>query len=92
MQSRDAVSSGTPEVAQAMNVLDHANFVPAMLGLVCTMVGTGVAGFRTRALPRWLAVASVAVGLLAPLGPGGFVPFSLFPLWVIVVAATIRRS
>ena len=88
----DAVQTGTPAVAQAMNVIDHANFVPAMLGLVCTMVGIGLAGLRTGALPRWLAVASVVIGAMAPLGPGGFVPFSLFPIWLILVSALLRRT
>ncbi len=88
----DAVHSGSPAVAQAMNVLDHANFVPAMLGLVLTMVATGVAGYRTAALPRWLAIASVVIGAMAPLGPAGFVPFSLFPIWLILVSACLRKA
>lgn len=88
----DAVHTGTPQVAQALNVLDHANYVPAMLGLVCTMVGAGVAGYRIGMLPRWLAVASVVLGAMAPLGPGGFVPFSLFPIWLVVVSACLRRA
>ncbi len=88
----DAVHTGTPAVAQAMNVLDHANFVPAMLGLVCTMVGTGVAAYRTGTLPRWLALASVVIGAMAPLGPAAFVPFSVFPIWLIAVSVCLRRA
>ena len=88
----DAVQTGTPAVAQAMNVLDHANFVPAMLGLICTMVGAGIAGYRTGFLPRWLAIASVIIGAMAPLGPAGVVAFSLFPIWLVVVSACIRRA
>lgn len=88
----DAVQTGTPAVAQAMNVLDHANFVPAMLGLICTMVGAGIAGYRTGILPRWLAIASVIIGAMAPLGPAGVVPFSLFPIWLVVVSACMRRA
>lgn len=85
-----AVDSGVPEVAQAVNILNGSNFVPAMLALLCTMVGAGVAGLRTGRLPRWLALVSIGAGLLAPLGPGAFVPFLLFPFWTVVVSALVR--
>lgn len=89
----NAVDTGSAEVAQAINVLDHAMFVPAMLGLACTMIGTGLAALRSGALPAWLAIASVIIGGLAPLGPGGFLPYTLFPVWVVVVAVlAVRRS
>jgi hypothetical protein len=86
-----AVETGDAQVAQAINVLDNANFPPAMLALICAMVGTGLASWRVGVLPRWLAGASVVIGCMAPLGPGGIVPFMLFPVWLIVVAALVRR-
>lgn len=89
---RDAVATGNADVAQTVNILDNTNFVPAMLGLVCTMAGAGVAAWVTGALPRWLSAVSIVLGLMAPLGPGGFLPFVLYPVWLIVVAALIRRS
>jgi hypothetical protein len=83
---------GDPAAVRAMNVLDTSNFLPAMLALICAMVGTGLTGLGTRALPTWLAVASVVLGCLAPFGPAGFVPFTLFPVWVVVVAASVRLA
>lgn len=85
-----AVESGVPEVAEAINILDNANFVPAMLGLACLMVGVGLTALREGSLPKWFAIASVVLGALAPLGPGGFAPFTLFPLWIIAVSALVR--
>lgn len=87
----NAVDTGSAEVVQAINVLDHAIFVPAMLGLACTMIGTGLAALRSGALPTWLAIASVIIGGLAPLGPGGFVPYTLFPVWIVGVAVLATR-
>jgi hypothetical protein len=87
-----AVDSGVPEVAQAVNIMDNVSFVPAMLGLACTMIGVGLTAWRQGALPRWLAAGSVVVGAMAPLGPGGFVPFTLFPVWIIAVSALVRTS
>jgi len=85
-----AVDSGIPAVAQAVNIMNNSNFVPAMLALACMMIGAGTAGLRTGTLPRWLAVASIALGSLAPLGPAAFLPFTLFPLWAVTVSAKVR--
>ena len=82
---QDAIATGDPVVARALNIADGNNFVIAMLGLACVLIATGVSSFRSRALPRWLAVASIVLGVLAPLGPGGFVPFTLFPSTVAPV-------
>mgnify|MGYP003296446607 CR=1 FL=1 len=84
-----AVDSGVPEVAQAVNIMNNSNFVPAMLALTCMMVGAGVAGLQTRTLPTWLAVGSIVLGALAPLGPAAFLPFSLFPVWAVLVSAKV---
>ena len=77
-------------MAQAVNIMNNSNFVPAMLALACMMIGAGTAGLRTGTLPRWLAVASIALGSLAPLGPAAFLPFTLFPLWAVTVSAKAR--
>jgi hypothetical protein len=89
---KDAVDSGVPEVAQAVNIMDNANFVPAMLGIACTMIAVGFTAVGNGSLPRWLAIASIVVGCLAPVGPVGFVPFTLFPFWLIAVSVLIRTS
>ena len=87
---KDAVDSGVPEVAQAANIMNNANFPPAMLGLACTMIGVGLTAWREGSLPRWLAIVSIVLGAIAPLGPGGFAPFVLFPIWAIAVSALVR--
>lgn len=87
----DAVHTGNASVAQSINVLDHSNFVPAMLGLCCTLLATGLCALRSGALPKWLAVVSVVLGIASPLGPAAFAPFALFPLWVVVTAAVLAR-
>ena len=87
-----AVASGDTHVVRAINILDTTNFPPAMVGLMCAMIGVGVTALADRALPRWMAWASIVVGAMAPLGPGGFVSFMLFPLWLVAVAAVVRRD
>lgn len=87
-----AVGIGDTQVVRAINILDTTNFPPAMIGLMCSMIGVGVTALKQEALPKWLAWGSIVIGAMAPLGPGGFVPFMLFPLWVVAVAATVRRA
>lgn len=87
-----AVHIGDAQIVQTINILDTTNFPPAMLGLMCSMIGVGLTALKGSTLPKWLAVASVVIGAMAPLGPGGFVPFMLFPIWLIVVAAMVRLS
>jgi hypothetical protein len=87
-----AVDQGDDIAVRTLNFIDTAGFLPLMLGMACTMVGAGAAGLSKRTLPRWLAVASVVLGCLAPLGPLGFFPALLFAPWLIAVAATVRLT
>jgi hypothetical protein len=83
---QDGIASDNPVIARTLNIADGNNFVTAMLALACVLIATGVSAYRSGALPRWLAVVSIVLGVMAPLGPAGFAPFLTFPLWVIVVA------
>jgi Na+/melibiose symporter-like transporter len=85
-----AVDQGDDASIRALNYIDTSNFLPLMLGMACAMVGVGTAALAGGSLPRWLAVVSIVLGCLAPLGPLGFVPAMLLPLWALVVAAMVR--
>jgi hypothetical protein len=85
-----AVDQGDDASIRALNYVDTSNFLPLMLGMACAMIGTGTAGLAGDTLPRWLAVVSIVLGCLAPLGPLGFVPAMLLPVWMVVVAVAIR--
>ncbi|MDT3442690.1 hypothetical protein [Pseudofrankia sp. BMG5.37] len=85
-----AVQTGIPETAQAINVISNAFFLPLMLSMICLYVGTGLSAWTTGALPKWLAIVSLVLGVLAPLGPAGFVPFTLLPIWVVMVSVLAK--
>jgi hypothetical protein len=85
-----AVDQGQDSSVRTLNFVDTSNFLPLMTGMICAYVGAGAAGLVSGALPRWLALASIGVGLLAPLGPLAFVPAALLPIWVVVVSALVR--
>ena len=85
-----AVDQGEDASVRTLNFVDTSNFLPLMIGLMCAYIGAGAAGLVSGTLPRWLAVASIVLGLLAPLGPVAFVPAMLLPIWLIVVSALVR--
>jgi hypothetical protein len=87
-----AVDGGEDSAIRALNYLDTSSFLPLMVGMACAMIGTGLAGLTSGTLPRWLATASVVLGCLAPLGPLGFVPTTLLPVWILVVAVFVRTE
>lgn len=85
-----AVDLGDLSAVHTLTIIDTSTFLFAMLGLCGSMLGTGLAGRATGALPSWVCWASIVLGAIAPIGPGGFAPFLLFPIWLIVVAATVK--
>ena len=83
-----AVDQGEDASIRTLNFIDTANFLPLMMGMICAYVGVRrPRGWRRARCREWLAVASIVLGCLAPLGPLGFVPAMLLPIWVVVVSA-----
>lgn len=85
-----AVDAGNESAIRTIAVISDAGFLPLMASMLALYVGTGLAGLATGALPKWLAITSIAVGVIAPLGPLGFVGFMLLPLWIVAVAAWVK--
>lgn len=78
-------------VAQTINYLGSVSWVPEVVGLSITTLGTGVAALRNRTLPSWLAWASIVLGLLAIAGPLGAIAFLITPLWTIALGIVLMR-
>jgi len=85
-----AVDTGTESTIRAVATISDAGFLPLMASMMALYVGTGLAGLTTRSLPRWLAIASVIIGVISPLGPLGVIGFMLLPLWIVAVSAWVR--
>ena len=69
-----AVDQGDESTIRTIATISGAGFLPLMAAMIATDIGTGLAGLRTGALPKRLAITSVVVGVLAPLGPLGAGP------------------
>jgi len=88
----DASHYRLPAAAQTLNVLSADDWVPVVAGLSIVALGTGVAALRAAALPRWLAWASIGLGVLAVAGPLGGVAFIVTPLWTLATGIVLFRS
>lgn len=87
-----AVDLGDEPAIRSVAAIADAGFLPLMAAMIAVYAGTGLAGLRSGALPRWLAIASIVIGVLAPLGPLGFVGTLLLPLWILATALTVRLA
>jgi hypothetical protein len=87
-----AVDFGDESATRALVVLGDVTFLPLMASMIAIYIGTGLAGLTTGSLPKWLAAASILVGVLAPMGPLGFIGALLLPVWAVVVALMVRME
>jgi len=85
-----AVEYGDESTIRTLATISDVGFLPLMASMIALYVGSGLAGLTTGALPKWLAIASVVVGVIVPLGPLGFIGFMLLPIWMIAVAICVR--
>ncbi len=72
------------QVAQTLNVLNSASWLPFIAGLAIFLVGAGGMVLQTGLLPKWLGWVACLGGVVSLLGPGGFVGFFLAPAWIVV--------
>lgn len=75
----------TPESVQTLQALWDNNFIPAAVGMVLFLWGTGISILRHGALNRWFGWALIVLGIVAVSPAGPFVFLGL-GLWVLVAS------
>jgi hypothetical protein len=88
----DAAHDRITAAAQTLNVLASDAWVPVVVGLSITALGTGISALRSATLPKWLAWTTVVLGVLAVSGPLGAVAFLIAPVWTLVMGVVLLRS
>jgi hypothetical protein len=81
-------------VAQALNVLDNNDFIPAAAGLGVLVLASGLSAVRHGGLPKWLGWVGIVIGVLT-FTPAGFFAFLASGIWIIIVSVLLtlaRRS
>jgi hypothetical protein len=81
----DLADDLNPIAVQAINGIDYDLFFFFPVGLGTLFLATGISALRHGALPKWLAWASVVLGVVS-FTPAFFVMFFVSPLWFLIVA------
>ncbi|MDQ1689736.1 MAG: hypothetical protein QOK42_2711 [Frankiaceae bacterium] len=82
---------GQDQVAQTVNVMNAAGWVPFIAGIAVTLVGAGMTVLATGLLPRWMGWVAVVAGVISLAGPGGFLGFWVGPIWMLVAGILLAR-
>jgi hypothetical protein len=79
-----AADDNLEQVAQTLNVLLEAEWIPFIAGTAVTLIGVGMTTLSTRVVPAWLGWLALVIGIIGLFGPGGFATFFVGPLWMLV--------
>ena len=77
----------------AVETLAHLTslaWLPWLIGSVVLFVSVGLGGMRTASLPRWLAIATLVLGVVGATGVGGYVLYIAMPFWLIVTGVVLH--
>ena len=86
-----AVTDGKAGAVSTMVHFSSLTWLPWLIGSAVLFLAVGIGALRTAALPRWLAVVTIALGALCLTGIGGFVVYLATPFWLIVTGALLHR-
>src|ERR671918_1340359 len=84
----EAVEDIEPAAVQALQALWDNDFIPIALGIVTFILYSGLATFRTGALPKWLGWVALVLAVIG-FTPLGFIAFLGTGLWIAIVSVML---
>jgi hypothetical protein len=92
-----AAEDGNQDAAQMLSYAQYFGWLGMGIGIAAALIAVGLGGLRNAVLPRWFAVLTTVMGVLALLGacsipPGGLVNYLLLPFWLIATAVIMLRA
>lgn len=87
----DAADKGHADAVRTLGYLGEFTWVPWVAASAAMFLAIGLGGLRTAALPRWLSIPTVVLGVLCLLGPTGIVVFLLSPVWFVATGIALRQ-
>ena len=86
----NAVKDGDRAAIQTLAHLTSLAWLPWLIGSVVLFISVGLGGMRTASLPRWLAIATLVLGIVGATGVGGYVLYIAMPFWLIVTGIVLH--
>ena len=93
------MSAADDDASAAIHTLSYAQYFGWLgmgVGISAAFLALGLGGIRSAVLPKWFAVTTIVLGVLALLGaagipPGGLVNYLLLPFWLGAAAVIVAR-
>jgi len=79
------------ESIHTLGYFDAVTWLLLGAGAGAFLLATGIASLQSRAMPKWLSVVTVVLGVIALLGPGALVFYIVAPVWFIGTSIAINR-
>ena len=89
--SEEAAHKHQGAAVHTLAYMGDSSWLPWTAASAVMMLGAGLGGLRTAALPKWLAIVTIALGVLNIAGPGGIVVFFVTPFWLILTGLVLLR-
>ena len=87
----DAADQGDRTAVTVLGYLGIDAWLPWVASSAVLFLGAGFGALRTAALPKWLALATIVLGLLCLLGPTGIAVYFATPVWLVVTGIVLAR-
>jgi hypothetical protein len=91
-----AAEDGNDAATHLLSYAQYFGWLGMGIGIAAAFIAIGLGGVRNAVLPKWFAITTMVMGVLALLGacgipPGGLVNYLLLPFWLITGAVIIAR-
>lgn len=89
--SIEAADNKAAQVITTMSYYQDLGWLPWAAASAVLFLGAGIGGLATKALPKWLSIVTVVLGVLSMTGPTGIAVFFATPLWLITAGIVLAR-
>ena len=91
-----AAEDGNDAATQMLSYAQYFGWLGMGIGIATAFIAIGMGGLRNAVLPKWFAITTTVLGVLALLGacgvpPGGLVNYLVLPFWLIAAAIIVAR-
>jgi hypothetical protein len=89
--SVEAADHKAGDVIMVMSYVGDLGWLPWAAASAVLFLGTGIGGLATKALPKWLSIVTVVLGVASMAGPTGILVFFATPFWLITTGIVLSR-
>jgi len=89
--SVEAANHKAGDVLMTLAYAMDLGWLPWAAASAVLFLGAGIGGLATKALPKWLSIVTIVMGVLSMTGPTGILVFFATPLWLITTGIVLAR-